>query len=79
MSTSEKLPDEWQPKRPPVRENRAWAWLIGLGVVCVLGSEFAPEGKGNRAHDLGTALTAAGLAILKFRESPNVDKESDNQ
>lgn len=80
MNTSENITDEWLPKRVPVkRETPAWAWLIGLGVVCVIGSEFAPEGKGDRANELGIALNAAGLAILKYRESSNVEKESNDK
>ena len=79
MNTSANIPDDWQPKRPPVRENRAWFWLVVLGSICILGSEFAPEGKGDRANQLGLTLTGAGLASYQIRNKANVEKESNDQ
>lgn len=80
MNTSENIPDEWIPKRPPVnREPRAWVFLVVLGSMCILGSEFAPEGKGDRANDLGKTLVAAGLLAYQIRDKANVEKESNDK
>jgi hypothetical protein len=47
--------------------------------MCILGSEFAPEGKGDRANDLGKTLVAAGLLAYQIRDKANVETKANDK